>query len=187
MPTLDFLKRLTVQSSTFFYLCLQVEGVLDRFCFVAFVDAEDGTIMPDFGSVSVTRGEQGHNPYATITKTHTIIFKQRERISFLIRALNNVYLHPSTTAAASNFVLSVVLADGGDDDDDDDVNGRLHLVFIVRFDQGHHDNDDDDDDDDDDNNNNNNDVDDWDVNLLGPLSDDLGSSDDGGNDANIKD
>jgi hypothetical protein len=114
---------------------LQVEGVSDRF--FAFVDAEDGTIMPDFGSVSVARGEQGHNPYATITETRTVILKQRERIKFLIRALNNVYLHPSNTAAASDFVLSVLLADVGDDDDEDDgVNAHLRSVSIVRFKQG---------------------------------------------------
>jgi hypothetical protein len=98
---------------------LKVEGVSDRF--FAFVDEEDGTIMQDFGSMSVAR-------------------KQRERINFLIRALNNVYLHPSTTTTASDFILSVLLAD---DEDVDDL-GRLHLVSIARF------NDDDDDDDDDD-------------------------------------
>jgi hypothetical protein len=114
---------------------LQVEGVSDRF--FAFVDAEDGTIMPDFGSVSVARGEQGHNLHATITETRTVILKQRERIKFLIRALNNVYLHPSNTAAASDFVLSVLLADGGDDDDEDDgVNAHLRSVSIARFKQG---------------------------------------------------
>jgi hypothetical protein len=121
---------------------LKVEGVSDRF--FAFVDKEDGTIMQDFGSVSVALGEQGHNSYNTITETRTVILKQRERIKFLIRALNNVYLHPSTTTAASNFILSVLLADGGNDDvdDDDDVDnlGRLHSVSIARFDN---DNDDD--------------------------------------------
>jgi hypothetical protein len=87
--------------------------------------------------VSVARGEQGHNPYATITETRTVILKQRERIKFLIRALNNVYLHPSNTAAASDFVLSVLLADVGDDDDEDDgVNAHLRSVSIVRFKQG---------------------------------------------------
>ena len=120
-------------------------GVSDHF--FAFVDAEDGTIMPDFRLVSVARGKQGHNPYATITETRTVILKQRERIKFLIRALNNVYLHPSTTAAASDFVLSVLLADGGDNDDEDNgVNGRLHSVSIARFEQGPHDNNDDNDD-----------------------------------------
>ena len=178
-----------------FTLCivdpLQVEGVSGRF--IAFVDAEDRTIMPDFGLVSVARGEQGHNPYATITKTRTVILKQRERIKFLIRALNNVYLYPSTTAAASDLVLSVLLADGGDDDNEDNgVNGRLHSVSIARFEQGH-DNDDnnndnkDNDDNDHDADNNDDDVNDWEVNLLGPPSIDLGSSDDGGNDADNKD
>ena len=161
-------------------------------CFFAFVDTEDGTIMPDFGLVSVARGKQGHNPYATITETRTVILKQRERIKFLIRALNNVYLHPSTTAAASDFVLSVLLADGGDNDNEDNgVNGRLHSVSIARFEQGH-DNDDnnndnkDNDDNDHDADNNDDDVNDWEVNLLGPPSIDLGSSDDGGNDADNK-
>ena len=125
---------------------LQVEGVLN--CFFAFVDTEDGTIMPDFGLVSVARGKQGHNPYATITETRTVILEQKERIKFLIRALNNIYLHPSTTAAASDFVLSVLLANGGDGDDEDDgVNGCLHSMSIARFKQGHHDDDDNDDDD----------------------------------------
>ena len=49
------------------------------------------------------------------------------------------------------------------------------------------DDDDDDDHDDHDADNNDDDVDDWNVNLLGPPSDDLGSSDDGGNDADNKD
>ena len=97
---------------------LQVEGVTARF--FAFVDEEDGTIMQDFGSVSVARGEQGRNPYSTITETRAVILKQRERIRFLQSALNNVYLHPSTTAASSDFIRTVLLADGGDDDDDDD-------------------------------------------------------------------
>ena len=120
---------------------LQVEGVTARF--FAFVDEEDGTIMQDFGSVSVARGEQGHNPYSTITETRALILEQRERISFLLRALNDVYLHPSTTAASSDFIQTVLLADGGDDDDEDDVDdlGRLHSVTIARFDN----NDDDDD------------------------------------------
>ena len=121
--------------------------------FFDFVDAEDGTIMQDFGSVSVARGEQGHNPYNTITKTRTVILEQRERIKFLLHALNNVYLHPSTTAAASAFILSVLLANGGndDDDDDDDVDdlGRLHSVSIVRFDVDGDDNNEDGDDNDD--------------------------------------
>jgi hypothetical protein len=178
-----------------FTLCifdpLQVEGVSGRF--IAFVDAEDRTIMLDIGSVSVARGEQGHNPYATITKTRTVILKQRERIKFLIRALNNVYLYLSTPAAASDLVLSVLLADGGDDDNEDNgVNGRLHSVSIARFEQGH-DNDDNNDDNEDNNDNdhdadnNDDDVDDWEANLLGPPSVDLGSSDDGGNDADNKD
>jgi hypothetical protein len=47
--------------------------------------------------------------------------------------------------------------------------------------------DNDDDDDDHDANNSDDDVDDWDVNLLSPPSDYLGSSDDGGNDADNKD
>ena len=98
--------------------------------------------------MSVARGEQGHNPYATITETRTVILKQKERIKFLIRALNNIYLHPPTTAAASDYVLSVLLADGGDDDDEDDgFNGCLHSVSIARFKQGHHDDDDNDNDD----------------------------------------
>jgi hypothetical protein len=126
--------------------------------------------MPDFRLVSVARGKQGHNPYATITETRTVILEQRERIKFLIRALNNVYLHPSTTAAASDFVLSVLLADGGDNDDEDNgVNGRLHSVSIARFEQGPHDNDDD-------NDNTDNDNHDADNN-----------DGDGGNDANNKD
>ena len=130
---------------------LQVEGVSDHF--FDFIDVEDGTIMQDFGLVFVTRGEQGHNPYNTITETRTVILKQRERIEFLLHALNNVYLHPSTTAAASDFILSVLLANGGndDDDDDDDVDdlGRLHSVSIVWFDvDGDDDNEDGNDEDD---------------------------------------
>ncbi len=111
---------------------LQVEGVTARF--FAFVDEEDGTIMQDFGSVSVARG------------------KQRERIRFLQSALNNVYLHPSTTAASSDFIRTVLLADGGDDDDEDDVDdlGRLHSVTIARFDNNDDDDDEDGGDDDDD-------------------------------------
>ena len=130
---------------------LQVEGVSDRF--FDFGEVEDGSIMQDFGSVSVARGEQGHNPYNTITKTRTVILEQRERIKFLLHALNNVYLHPSTTTAASDFILSVLLANGGNDDDDDDDNvddlGRLHSVSIVQFNvDGDDDNEDGNDDDD---------------------------------------
>ena len=152
-----------------FTLCivdpLQVEGVSGRF--IAFVDAEDRTIMPDFGSVSVARGEQGHNPYATITETRTVILEQRERIKFLIRALNNVNLHLSTSVAVSQYVSSVLLADGGNDDNDDD--------------------DDNNDDIDVDDENSNIGVYDWDKELYGQSPDNLRSSDDGGNDANIKD
>jgi hypothetical protein len=61
---------------------LQVEGVSDRF--FAFVDAEDGTIMPDFGSVSVAQGKQGHNPYNTITETRTVILEQRDRSIYIL-------------------------------------------------------------------------------------------------------
>jgi hypothetical protein len=101
--------------------------------------------------VSVARGEQGHNPYSTITETCAVILEQRERISFLQSALNDVYLHPSTTVASSNFIQTVLLADGGDDDDEDDVNdlGRLHSVTIARFDNNDDDEDKDGGDDDD--------------------------------------
>jgi hypothetical protein len=60
---------------------------------------------------------QGGNPYATITE-------QRERINNLIRALNNVNLHLSTSVSVSQYVSSVLLADGGDDGDDDDDNNN---------------------------------------------------------------
>ncbi len=99
-----------------------------------------------------SRGASKATTPITITKTRTVILEQRERIKFLLHALNNVYLHPSTTAAASDFILSVLLADGGndDDDDDDDVDdlGRLHSVSIVRFDVDGDDNNEDGDDDD---------------------------------------
>ena len=94
-----------------FTLCvvdpLQVERVSNRF--LAFVDTE-------YSLVSISRGVQGGNPYATITE-------QRERINNLIRALNNVNLHLSTSVAVSQYVSNVLLADGvySDDDDDDDL------------------------------------------------------------------
>jgi hypothetical protein len=134
-----------------FTLCvvdpLQVERVSN--CFIAFVSV-----------LSISRGVQGGNPYATITE-------QRERINNLIRTLNNVNLHLSTSVAVSQYVSSVLLADGGNDDDDDD--------------------DDNNDDIDVDDENSSIGVYDWDKELYGQSPDDLGSSDDGGNDANIKD
>jgi hypothetical protein len=91
-----------------FTLCvvdpLQVERVSN--CFIAFVSV-----------LSISRGVQGGNPYATITE-------QRERINNLIRALNNVNLHLSTSVSVSQYVSSVLLADGGDDGDDDDDNNN---------------------------------------------------------------
>ena len=45
---------------------LKVEGVKDRF--FAFANEEGDTIMHEYGSVSVARGEQDHNPYATISE-----------------------------------------------------------------------------------------------------------------------
>jgi hypothetical protein len=139
-----------------FTLCvvdpLQVERVSNRF--IAFVDTE-------YSLVSISQGMQGGNPYyATITE-------QRERINNLIRTLNNVNLHLSTSVAVSQYVSSVLLADGGNDNDDND--------------------DDNNDDIDVDDENSNIGVYDWDKELYGQSPDDLGSSDDGGNDANIKD
>ena len=100
-----------------FTLCvvdpLQVERVSNRF--IAFVDTE-------YSLVSISRGVQGGNPYATITK-------QRERINNLIRALNNVNLHLSTSVAVSQYVSNVLLADGvySDDDDDDDDDDENYI------------------------------------------------------------
>ena len=92
------------------------------------------------------------------TETRTIICELRERIKVLTQALNDVYLHPSTTDAISNFIRRVLL-------EDDDVSYRL---------TSEDDGDNDDDDNDDDNESN--------VNFLGSPLDDLGSLDDGGND-----
>jgi hypothetical protein len=121
---------------------LQVEGVSARFFDFANEEHRRGTIVHDFGSLSVARYELDHNPYATI-----IVLE--ERIKLLIRALNDIYLHPSTTVATSDFILRIFLADGDDDididdddddnndDDDDGVKGRpIHSVPSVRFEQG---------------------------------------------------
>ena len=117
---------------------LQVDGVNARFFDFAFEEHRRGTILQDFGSLSVARYELDHNPYATIIELE-------DRIKLLLRALNDINLHPSTTAATSNFISRVFLADGGDDDDDDDdtddaddgVKGRpVHSVPSVRFEQG---------------------------------------------------
>ena len=115
---------------------LQVDGVNARFFDFAFEEHRRGTILQDFGSLSVARYELDHNPYATIIELE-------DRIKLLLRALNDIYLHPSTTAATSNFISRVFLADGGDDDEDDDddaddgVKGRpVHSVPSVRFEQG---------------------------------------------------
>jgi hypothetical protein len=120
---------------------LQVEGVSARFFDFANEEHRRGTIVHDFGSLSVARYELDHNPYATI-----IVLE--ERIKLLIRALNDIYLHPSTTVATSDFISRIFLANGDDDDnididdddnddDDDGVKGRpIHSVPSVRFEQG---------------------------------------------------
>ena len=125
---------------------LKVEGVTNRF--LSFVNEEGETIKQEFGSVSIARGVQGDNPYATITENRSVILKQREMIRFLLRELNAVYLHPTTVPA--DYLMNILLAgeiDDYDDDYDDDIDdlGRLHSVTMsARFD------DDDDDDDEDD-------------------------------------
>ena len=122
---------------------LKVEGVTNRF--LSFVNEEGETIKQEFGSVSIARGVQGDNPYATITENRSVILKQRERIKFLLRALNDILdLYPSTSPPIADFILSILLSDDHDDDDDDDNDvddlGRLH-------DDDNNNNDDDDDDD----------------------------------------
>ena len=125
---------------------LKVEGVTNRF--LSFVNEEGETIKQEFGSVTIARGVQGDNPYATITENRSVILKQREMIRFLLRELNAVYLHPTTVPA--DYLMNILLAgeiDDYDDDYDDDIDdlGRLHSVTMsARFD------DDDDDDDEDD-------------------------------------
>jgi hypothetical protein len=64
---------------------LKVEGVTNRF--LSFVNEEGETIDQEFGSVTIARGVQGDNPYATITENHSVILKQREMIRFLLREL----------------------------------------------------------------------------------------------------
>ena len=115
---------------------LKVEGMKDRF--FAFVNEEGKTIKQEFGSVSVARGEHDSNPYATITENRSVILKQRERIKFLLRALNDILdVYPSTSPPIADCFLSILLSDDHDDDDDDDDDvdnlGRLHSVTIERF------------------------------------------------------
>ena len=122
---------------------LKVEGVTNRF--LSFVNEEGETIKQEFGSVTIARGVQGDNPYATITENRSVILKQRERIKFLLRALNDILdVYPSTSPPIADFILSILLSDDHDDDDDDDDDvdnlGRLH-------DDDNNNNDDDDDDD----------------------------------------
>ena len=127
---------------------LKVEGVTNRF--VSFVNEEGETIDQEFGSVTIARGVQGDNPYATITENRSVILKQRKTIRFLLRELNAVYLHPTTAPITANYLMNILLADeidefdyDHDDDDNDDDNvddvddlGRLHSVTILsaRFD-----------------------------------------------------
>ena len=123
---------------------LKVEGVTNRF--LSFVNEEGETIKQEFGSVTIARGVQGDNPYATITENRSVILKQREMIRFLLRELNAVYLHPTTIPPTSDYLMNILLADeideyddddDDDDDEDDDVDlGRLHSVTILsaRFD-----------------------------------------------------
>jgi hypothetical protein len=120
---------------------LKVEGVTNRF--VSFVNEEGETIDQEFGSVTIARGVQGDNPYATITENRSVILKQRKTIRFLLRELNAVYLHPTTAPITADYLMNILLADeideyDYDDDDDDDVDdlGRLHSVTILsaRFD-----------------------------------------------------
>ncbi len=82
---------------------LKVEGVTNRF--LSFVNEEGETIDQEFGSVTIARGVQGDNPYATITENHSVILKQREMIRFLLLGR----LH-SVTILSARF----------DDDDDND-------------------------------------------------------------------
>ena len=118
---------------------LKVEGVTNRF--VSFVNEEGETIDQEFGSVTIARGVQGDNPYATITENRSVILKQREMIRFLLRELNAVYLHPTTAPITADYLMNILLADEIDefdyDDDVDDVDdlGRLHSVTMsARFD-----------------------------------------------------
>ena len=119
---------------------LKVEGVTNRF--LSFVNEEGETIDQEFGSVTIARGVQGDNPYATITENRSVILKQRKTIRFLLRELNAVYLHPTTAPITADYLMNILLADEideyDDDDDDDDVDdlGRLHSVTIMsaRFD-----------------------------------------------------
>jgi hypothetical protein len=100
--------------------------------------------------VTIARGVQGDNPYATITENRSVILKQRKTVRFLLRELNAVYLHPTTAPITANYLMNILLADeidefdyDHDDDDNDDDNvddvddlGRLHSVTILsaRFD-----------------------------------------------------
>jgi hypothetical protein len=127
---------------------LKVDGVTNRF--VSFVNEEGETIDQEFGSVTIARGVQGDNPYATITENRSVILKQRKTVRFLLRELNAVYLHPTTAPITANYLMNILLADeidefdyDHDDDDNDDDNvddvddlGRLHSVTILsaRFD-----------------------------------------------------
>ncbi len=109
-------------------------------CFLSFVNEEGETIDQEFGSVTIARGVQGDNPYATITENLSVILKQRKTIRFLLRELNAVYLHPTTVPPTSDYdgIDDYDDDDNDDDDDDDDVDdlGCLHSVTILsaRFD-----------------------------------------------------
>jgi hypothetical protein len=102
---------------------LKVEGVTNRF--LSFVNEEGETIDQEFGSVTIARGVQGDNPYATITENRSVILKQRETIRFLLRELNAVILHPTTALITADYLMNILLADEIDeyDDDDDDNDG----------------------------------------------------------------
>jgi hypothetical protein len=102
---------------------LQVEGVTNHF--LSFVNEEGETIDQEFGSVTIARGVQGDNPYATITENRSVILKQRETIRFLLRELNAVILHPTTALITADYLMNILLADEIDeyDDDDDDNDG----------------------------------------------------------------
>ena len=87
--------------------------------------------------MTIARGVQGDNPYATITENHSVILKQREMIRFLLRELNAVILHPTTALITADYLSDILLADEIDEFDCDDIDdlGRLHSVTMrARFD-----------------------------------------------------
>ena len=77
---------------------LQVDGVNARFFDFANEEHRRGTIVQDFGSLSVARYELDHNPYATIIELE-------DRIKLLLRALNDIYLQPAWYRRSLRFHL----------------------------------------------------------------------------------